>query len=102
MPIEDSCQRSLTFKPRLEQISLRLRDSSQRLQKEFKGCISLEIRASDEDVRRYLDGHMSQLPAFVSEQIQNLQEEIKTEIAKAVEGMYVHLLTIKRDYSANI
>jgi hypothetical protein len=29
------------------------------IENEFKGRISLEILASDEDVRRYIDGHMS-------------------------------------------
>ena len=58
------------------------------IEKEFEECISLEIRASDEDVRRYLDGHMLQLPSFVLRS-PDLQEEIKTEIAEAVDGMYV-------------
>ena len=53
---------------------------------EFKGKPSLEIRASDADVRRYLDGHMSHLRPFVSRK-PDLQEEIKTEIVKAVDGM---------------
>jgi hypothetical protein len=56
--------------------------------KEFEECISLEIRASEEDVQRYLDGRMSQLPSFVSRK-PDLQETIKTEITKAVDGMYV-------------
>ena len=56
--------------------------------KEFEGCISLEIRASEEDVQRYLDGRMSQLPSFISGK-PDLQETIKTEITKAVDGMYV-------------
>ncbi len=54
--------------------------------KNFEGSISLEIRASDEDVRRYLEGHMSRLPSFVLRGL-DLQEEIKTEIIKAVDGM---------------
>ncbi|KAH6664496.1 hypothetical protein B0J14DRAFT_523182, partial [Halenospora varia] len=58
------------------------------IEREFKGCISLEILASDEDVRRYLDGHMSQLPAFVLKR-PDLQEEIKAKITKAVEGMFL-------------
>lgn len=58
------------------------------IEKEFKGCLSLDILASDTDIRRYLDGHISQLPTFVSKK-PNLQAEIKTEIVKAVEGMYV-------------
>jgi Cdc6-like AAA superfamily ATPase len=55
---------------------------------EFEESISLEIRASSEDVQRYLDGHMSQLPAFVLRS-RDLQEEIRTTITKAVDGMYV-------------
>ena len=55
--------------------------------KEFKGSISLTIRARDEDVRRYLDNRMSRLKC-VSQNL-GLQETIKTEIAKAVDGMYV-------------
>jgi Cdc6-like AAA superfamily ATPase len=58
------------------------------IEKEFKGCVSLEIYASDEDVQRYLDGHMFQLPSFVSSNF-DLQEEVKTAIVSAVNGMYV-------------
>jgi Cdc6-like AAA superfamily ATPase len=56
--------------------------------KEFEGNISLEIRASDDDVQRYLDAKMSQLLPFASRN-STLQEEIKSEIVKAVDGMYV-------------
>jgi Cdc6-like AAA superfamily ATPase len=56
--------------------------------KQFEGSIFLEIRASDEDVRRYLDGKIPQLRPFVSRSLA-LQEEIKAEIIKAVDGMYV-------------
>jgi len=48
----------------------------------------LKIHASVEDVKRYLDGHMSRLPSFVSRN-PDLQEELKAEIIKAVDGMYV-------------
>ena len=58
------------------------------VEKEFEGSMSIEIRASDDDVQRYLDSHMSQLPSCVSRS-NELQEEIKTEIMKAVDGMYV-------------
>lgn len=58
------------------------------IRKEFEGCLSLEIRANDEDVRKYLDGHMLQLPSFVLANL-DLQKEIKTAIAQAVDGMYV-------------
>jgi hypothetical protein len=54
----------------------------------FEGNIILEIRASEEDVRRYLDDYMFRLPGFVVRSLE-LQEEIKTNIVKAVDGMYV-------------
>jgi Cdc6-like AAA superfamily ATPase len=56
--------------------------------KEFEGNISLEIRASDDDVQRYLDAEMSRLRPFASRN-STLREEIKSEIVKAVDGMYV-------------
>ena len=58
------------------------------IEKEFEGNPILEIRASDEDVRRYLEGHMFRLPGFVVRSLE-LQEEIKTRIVKAVDRMYV-------------
>ena len=54
----------------------------------FKGGTSLEIRASNEDVRKYLDGHIFRLPQFVVRNPE-LQDEIKTEIVRLVDGMYV-------------
>ncbi|KFZ00411.1 hypothetical protein V500_01061 [Pseudogymnoascus sp. VKM F-4518 (FW-2643)] len=48
----------------------------------------LEIAASDHDVQRYLDGHMLQLPGFVLRNLE-LQGEIKAEIVKAVNGMFL-------------
>lgn len=53
---------------------------------QFKGCIHLEIRATREDVERYIDGHLDQLITSVR-QDQQLQHEIKTGISKAVDGM---------------
>ena len=50
--------------------------------------LSLEIRASRDDVARYVQGHMSHLPSFVQTDKQ-LQEEITTRISEAVDGMYV-------------
>jgi Cdc6-like AAA superfamily ATPase len=54
----------------------------------FEGSILLEIRASENDVRRYVDGHMSHLPSCIGDS-PGLQEEIKAKIVKAVDGMYV-------------
>jgi Cdc6-like AAA superfamily ATPase len=66
------------------------------IMKKFDGSISLEIRASNEDVQRYLDGHMSQLPSCV-QRSHDLQEEIKTEIIKTIDGMYVPFHTSRAD-----
>jgi hypothetical protein len=54
----------------------------------FKSSTSLEIQATRDDVERYLEGHMQQLLPFV-QQNRQLQEEIKTGISEAVNGMYV-------------
>lgn len=54
----------------------------------FGDSISLEIRASEQDVQKYIDGHISHLPSFVRCR-PDLQEEIKTAIINAVDGMYV-------------
>jgi Cdc6-like AAA superfamily ATPase len=56
----------------------------------FNNKMQLEIRASNQDVQRYLDGHMSQLPGCVLRSSE-LQDEIKAKIIKAVDGMYVAL-----------
>lgn len=55
----------------------------------FRGSRSIEIRASEHDVRRYIDDHISHLPSFVRRS-EDLQEEVKTAIVKAVDGMYVY------------
>lgn len=56
------------------------------IEQEFKKWPSREILASDEDVGKYLESHMSELPSCVSSR-PDLQEEIKAEITSAVEGM---------------
>jgi hypothetical protein len=58
------------------------------IEKEFERNSKLEIRASEEDVRRYLEGHVFRLPGFVARSPE-LQEEIKTDIIKAVDRIYV-------------
>lgn len=57
----------------------------------FQGSTRLEIHASEYDVRRYVDGHISHLPSFIGRSL-DLKEEVKTEIVKAVDGMYVALI----------
>ena len=54
----------------------------------FKASISLEIHATTNDVARYIDGHIWQLPSFVQKNHQ-LREEIKIGISEVVDGMYV-------------
>lgn len=54
----------------------------------FAEATSLEIRAHDEDIRRYLEGSICQLPACVTRSLE-LQEEIVTKIILAVDGMWV-------------
>ena len=53
---------------------------------QFGDAVTLEIRASSEDVERYIEGHWEQLPSFVQRN-RYLQEEIKTGISNAVDGM---------------
>jgi hypothetical protein len=54
----------------------------------FGAGVSLEIRASTDDVARYLENHVQDLPSIVQEDPQ-LQEEITTGISKTVDGMCV-------------
>lgn len=66
---------------------------------DFSKVLRLEIRATEQDVRCYLDGHMSQLPGCVLRS-SSLQDEIKTSIIEAVDGMYVtHNLVTKANTS---
>ncbi|KAH8598551.1 hypothetical protein B0O99DRAFT_457043, partial [Bisporella sp. PMI_857] len=54
----------------------------------FQGNISLEIRASKEDIGRYLETHMRHLTPF-DDWNQQLRDEIKVEISDAVDGMFL-------------
>jgi hypothetical protein len=63
---------------------------SPEIEKEFKGRTLLEIRASDEDVQRYLDGRIPQLLRANIFKYPNLQDTIRREVLEAVDGMYVH------------
>ncbi|SCV30566.1 related to ankyrin repeat [Fusarium fujikuroi] len=49
---------------------------------------TLEIRPSDDDVRRYLDGRMLQLPGFIRHDLA-FQGYIKEGIVRAVNGMFL-------------
>ncbi|KAL4923093.1 uncharacterized protein BDV17DRAFT_296701 [Aspergillus undulatus] len=54
----------------------------------FKTDVSLEIRARTDDVARYLECHIQQLPSIVQKDRQ-LQEEITKGILEAVDGMFL-------------
>ena len=54
----------------------------------FNEGLRLDIRASNQDVRRYLDSHMSQLPGCMLRN-SDLQDEIKIGIIEAVDRMCV-------------
>ena len=54
----------------------------------FSKSLVLEIRASEDDVWKYLNSQVSRLPSFVSNSIP-LQQEITRQITSAVDGMYV-------------
>ncbi|KAJ4161615.1 uncharacterized protein LMH87_007645 [Akanthomyces muscarius] len=73
-------------------------DIIQQMSEKFDGTKTLNIGASDEDVGRYLDGVMSELPKFVGRE-PDLQREIKTKIMKAIGGTFLlaklHIDTLK-------
>jgi hypothetical protein len=58
------------------------------IQAKFDKSIKLEICANDTDVQKYLDERLQNSPSLVLKD-HSLQAEIKTKIAKAVNGMYV-------------
>lgn len=67
----------------------------------FKKWVSLEIRASEEDVSRFLIGSMSQLPSFVQSN-PDLQEDIRKAILGAVDGMFVDSCIIYHGMGTNV
>ncbi|UKZ77987.1 hypothetical protein TrVFT333_005721 [Trichoderma virens FT-333] len=54
----------------------------------LKESVSLEIRAQDEDVQRYINDQITRLPSFILNNYE-LQDKIKTTISKAVDGMFL-------------
>lgn len=55
---------------------------------QFNGSITLDVRASEEDVQRYIEACVFRLPAFVTES-PPLQHEVTTKIIESVDGMCV-------------
>jgi hypothetical protein len=52
----------------------------------FKGTLRLEVRTSQEDAMRFVDGQMYRLPTCVQKSVA-LQEMVKEKIVEAVDGM---------------
>ncbi|KAL2673672.1 hypothetical protein Neosp_012115 [[Neocosmospora] mangrovei] len=65
------------------------------IERKFERAQHLEIRAADEDVRSYVDSYMEKLPRFVTQSLE-LQEETRTGIVKAIDGMFL-LATLHLD-----
>jgi hypothetical protein len=61
------------------------RDMSQ-ITKKFQQSPSLDIRANEQDLRRYVESRISDLPSFVRGD-PDLQEKVKAEIVKVVDGV---------------
>lgn len=59
-----------------------------RVTENVQSNVRLEVRASDEDVERYVDGHLDELPRFVSKS-PKMQQTIKDAIVSTVDGMCV-------------
>lgn len=60
-----------------------------RIQNEFRGCISLEVEAKAEDIRMYLRGQKRRFTqGLVNDE---LQARIESKVIKASESMYVAL-----------
>ncbi|OJD10171.1 hypothetical protein ACJ73_09911 [Blastomyces percursus] len=60
----------------------------QEIERKFNKSIKLEIRAKDTDVQKYLHEKLQNCSSVISDD-NSLQEEIKTKIAKAVDGMFL-------------
>nr|XP_001392596.2 hypothetical protein ANI_1_1952074 [Aspergillus niger CBS 513.88] len=56
--------------------------------RERDDCSFLEIRATDEDIRRYVQGNITSLPSFVT-QDQAMADRISKEIPRAASGMFL-------------
>jgi hypothetical protein len=59
---------------------------------QFDKCILKEIRAQEDDVLRYVNGRMHELLRSGISKHPQLQDTIRRDIVKAVDGMYIVLL----------
>jgi hypothetical protein len=57
---------------------------------QFDGCICKEIRAQDNDILRYINGRIPKLLRSHISKYPQVQDTIRSDILRAVDGMYVH------------
>jgi hypothetical protein len=65
---------------------LRLMATSRLIETEFKGMPTLEVRANDEDVKRFVAGQTYQLPKCIQRDVK-LKGLVQDKIVEAVDGM---------------
>ena len=63
---------------------------------EFRGALKLELRASNDDVRRFVAGQTYRLPRCIQRDLA-LQNLIQEKIVEAVDGMYVSCSVLSND-----
>jgi Cdc6-like AAA superfamily ATPase len=70
------------------------RPKKEDIEKAFEGSLSLDISARDEDVKRYIDGRMSELKVLKEENMDlseeskaELKAEVRDKVSEAVDGM---------------
>jgi hypothetical protein len=85
--LQDFLSEIFSFRARLGANIFATSRPSHVVTEEFKNSTVLEIRARDEDVRKYLDGRMAQLKRDVDWSAE-FEEEIKVKIIGAAQGMY--------------
>jgi hypothetical protein len=56
---------------------------------QFDGCICKEIRAQDNDILRYINGRIPKLLRSHISKYPQVQDTIRSDILRAVDGMYV-------------
>lgn len=57
------------------------------IEKKFIGCLEKPIIIPDEDIRNFVDNHITHMPDFVQKDL-SLQDEIRNQIIGQVDGMY--------------
>jgi hypothetical protein len=59
---------------------------------QFEGCLSKQMRAQDDDILRYVNGRIPKLLRSKILKYPDLQNVIRNEVVKSVEGMYVSVI----------